>query len=391
MKKRAKRTGKPFPEQKEVKCYFQFVPPGEAGEPISKELFQLNLDARHWKIKQDKKRHAKNIAEKEKALAAREKDIKDKEKAFAETKDGKLWLGISAMLKAEMEKNPAKYDAEWLAKREESLRSAGIYDLAKLALETVALENEQKRETEALEKEFARGEEMRKANRLALKAVATMLAGLEEKRKETAEGLLRLATWITFQLQRFYKGEPELFHGITDLTDSIPVIAGLNPNWASEAEENLRRLKVGGRRAESRLKPIAYETEAYVCRAWAREVVKCMDANRWVGISVAIICEYLRETWKFVSYSVKFPVWLLEIAKLHHFNRTTAKTWASVARLVIRDEIPNFHERPEFARIVSNIRGRFRDAPGKQVKRTGTIQNGILDKIGEAIESIAGE
>jgi len=356
------------PRHRVVNCYFPLSCSGVSSHQDEREFLMLYVNAKSWQTRKE----SENIDIDAKEMAKREGNL-------IKTEYGKHFNQIAESIREKIEEDPSKYNDAWFAEHEEMLKNAGIYELTQLEVES-----------SIKTKEFARKLNVIEARKEAFSAVGILLSGLCEGREDAAEGLFELGLLVNGLLERFYKSNPELFRPTTRSYAQIPVLAKLDPNWVDVANRNLEHLQVGKSIINGRFKSLAYDDEYFICRAWAREVVKCIDVNRYAPSMIVDICEYLQDCETEVSILPgKMPSWLSLAVKLPPFSKGTAKQWASLSRTVIREEIPNFHERPDFNRLVSNIKGRFRDAPGKTVKRIGTIQNAILDKIAETIESIA--
>ncbi|MBE7493637.1 MAG: hypothetical protein HS117_01675 [Verrucomicrobiaceae bacterium] len=76
--------------------------------------------------------------------------------------------------------------------------------------------------------------------------------------------------------------------------------------------------------------------------------------------------------------------------ELPELSKQTLPEWSLLAREMIRDQVTEFQELPEFRAEVTKIKGRttLRDdvAKGKPLK--GTLQTALLDKIANAMRSV---
>ena len=274
-------------------------------------------------------------------------------------------------------KNPSRFTPAWLRKNNSALKRSGILPLLKIHLAFLPEQNELK-----LKEKVINGKQQ--INR----GLKVLIDGLQEGRKDAAEGLFETACLFTLLVERYYAIKPELFLEKAKAGLQIPVLAKPDPKWIGRAKEMLARLSVGEKWADFHFKEFAYD-ELSPSRAWARQAIKFIDANRLIGSLLVDVGKYF-EAGMGKDIVPNLPgEWIKDVLESPPFSKTTAKLWARLARKIIRAEFPDFHKRSEWAREVAGIRQRYRDAPGKTVERTGTIQNKLLDKIGDAIESLA--
>jgi len=332
------------------------------------EFLHLWVDARDWNIEQQRK-----------DITKRQRIVTKRLRESAKTPTGRLMKEVGQMVKLAQARNPKILDPGWLERNREEFQKLGVFDMVELEIDAVKLELQHKRKLES--SSAADG---------ARAGISRLVELVSKRDVDAAERLFELCLDATGLLQMYYKISPELFRGKAKFYAQMPVLASLNPIWKELAVEHMNLLGLGAELPESRFKPTAYKGEIHVCREWAREAVKCIHRNRIVPYLLTQICAYLRDTERFTEVMPsKTPKWLMEACLLKPFCKAEAKKWGSVARRVIRSECPNFHENAALALLVPGIKRRSALSDAITGKRIGTIQNAILDKIVEAIETIA--
>jgi len=205
-----------------------------------------------------------------------------------------------------------------------------------------------------------------------------------------AAALLRMAEQVTWVLQLQYRSAPELFRNHIEFMDRVPVIATLRPGWVRRAEESVRCLNLGSKRVSSRLKGSAYKTEHNPCRAWAGWALDVLEQNRLTIAYWQEIPAYLQAGNRPDLELELPPQWVIKSWELPALSKQTLSEWSLLVREMIRDQVPEFHDLPEFKTEIQRIKARTRHrddvAAGKPL--TGTLQTALLDKIVNAMRSI---
>lgn len=204
-----------------------------------------------------------------------------------------------------------------------------------------------------------------------------------------AEELLQNASWMTAFLQILYGGKPELFAGVAKKMAHIPVLACIAPGWKTAAVQNMEKLGLGTEIARGHFKETAYRDDFHPCRKWARLAVESLESNKVALGMHAEVCRYLESTQQSSVVLGPLPSWVYNCVDLPPYSKASARQWGRLAREMIREQVPEFHEHQDFRDLVSNAKTRMRHEPGAASRRVGTLQNAILDRIAETIESIA--
>ena len=330
-RKARKSGGSVLPPLKEIRAYVVFAPPGDKpGHFKEGDLFALLAEASEWK---------------------------------------------QGLQKADLE---AKLKAS-----KKSLRAVKARTKALLATEGIDVSKVFRRE-----RKNTKPEPLVEARFQLHDAIYTLIPEMAAGNKEVAGTLLRAAAELTLFLEAAYRSKPELFHHCAGGMTHIPVLASLDPSWVATAQDYLKTLALGSDRAQGHFKNLAWQADRHVCRGWAREAVDMIDRNREFASCLSLIRLYVA-TGNCPDLKLgKSPNWLRDVGELPPFSKTTAKEWGLLARRMIRDEVPEFHEREEFKELVANIT-QYRNVKGAAGRLKGTVQNALLDRIMEAIQSIA--
>lgn len=204
-----------------------------------------------------------------------------------------------------------------------------------------------------------------------------------------AEELLQNASWMTAFLQMLYGRNPKLFAGVAKKMAHLPVLACIAPGWKTAAVQNMDKLGLGTEIARGHFKETAYRDDFHPCRKWARLAVESLESNKVALGMHAEVSRYLVSTQQTSVVLRPLPTWVCHCADLPPYSKASAPQWGRLAREMIREQVPEFHEHHDFRELVSNAKTRMRHEPGAASRRVGTLQNAILDRISETIESIA--
>ncbi len=205
-----------------------------------------------------------------------------------------------------------------------------------------------------------------------------------------AVALLRTAEQITSVLHIYYRRKPELFQSHAAFSDRLPVIASLRPGWVARAKNCMQSVRLGASRINSHLKRSAYKTANHPCRAWAAWALEVLELNRANAAMWVDILPYLLAGNRPDLKPLLPPAWVPKSCGLPELSKQTLPQWLPLAREMIRDQVPEFHDLPEFSGEMRRIKARsnLRDDIAKGKPLTGTLQTALLDKIANAMRSI---
>ncbi len=165
---------------------------------------------------------------------------------------------------------------------------------------------------------------------------------------------------------------------------SWPVVATTDPYWHLTTRKYLAAIELGADTIKARFARRAW-TGAGVWRSIARLAVETMDRNRTTfQVKVFQVCAGGGP--KHASFKPA-PAWALKCAELPAFTEKSAPQWATLARLMIREECPHVAQYVD-KRIVENLTRSLQGDRSGDVP-PGIVRNKILDKIAGAILTIS--
>ena len=213
---------------------------------------------------------------------------------------------------------------------------------------------------------------------------------VEEGSAEGAEALAEIAFQAVWFLQIGEQKKPELFRRAARATQFWPVMADHEPGWEKEALQRVSALELG---ADLKIYEVHFRkargTDANLpARRWAKAAVRTIEATRLRLLSFgALIREFgsnqaLADFCMVTGWQIgEQPEWVRKIAGLKRFSRESLPDWKLAVRKMIREQMSDFHARPEWStqRNTAVVSGR---------KAPGEIKNAILDDITSALERL---
>ena len=126
-------------------------------------------------------------------------------------------------------------------------------------------------------------------------------------------------------------------------------------------------------------------------RRWAKAAVRVAEETRWRRIVVGSIIRNFGSSDAFADFFVRAgwefddePGWAKSVMELKPFAKESLPDWKPVVRKIIRDQVPDFHNLPEW-----QTQRNTAEASGKTTK--GEVRNAILDDIMSALARLAPE
>jgi hypothetical protein len=208
-----------------------------------------------------------------------------------------------------------------------------------------------------------------------------------------AEALLEAATTAVVLLSSVASSNPDTFRKLAAMTKMWPVIAKNEPGWEKSAVEEISSLSLGEKLAflKTRLRPVRGSDVALPARRWAKAAIQTIDETRWRFPFFLSMMRQLGGSDAWVEFSIrhnwdikKYPDWVESAMDLKVFSVETFDDWKVVVREIIREQMPDFHLRPEWAMQRATAEANGRNTPGE-------IQNAILDDIVSALKRLAPE
>ncbi len=164
-----------------------------------------------------------------------------------------------------------------------------------------------------------------------------------------------------------------------------PILGSREPGWERRAAKRLESLQVGSALEflHTRFREARGADENYPARQWAKAAVRTVEETlgRWI-----LFDDYWDEFGELVTggkmVTEKIPEWVTETRLLPAFSAAAASVWGKVIRAMIREQVPQFHDDPDWESQRNTARHTCRDSRGE-------IQNAILDDIVSALRRIA--
>jgi hypothetical protein len=184
---------------------------------------------------------------------------------------------------------------------------------------------------------------------------------------------------------------PELFASHALAQWSWPVLASHEPGWEKEAAQHITALNLGAHREWMKVRfRTARGTDANLpARRWAKAAVRVLEAAKGWALVVGGLIEDFGSAGALAEFCVETGwnvaerrSWTADAAKLPGFSSVTMGPWKSVIRQMIREDMPDFHLRPEWENQRRTGAASGRDSVGE-------IQNAILDDIVSALARLA--
>jgi hypothetical protein len=197
--------------------------------------------------------------------------------------------------------------------------------------------------------------------------------------------LLDIAETATLLLMGAEKLHPETVRNISMKKSFWPVLASSDHDWVDLASKRLSTLALGEQPSifKSRLRSPRGADENNPARLWAKAAVRAIEQTIWRHLSFSIYSDEIMDLIeKGQIWWPDSPRWVGSIRGLGQFSKASLKSWSFTVRALIREEVPDFHLRPEWKNVRASLEARERATPG-------VIQNKILDNICSALEKIA--
>ena len=256
-----------------------------------------------------------------------------------------------------------------------------------------------KPEDVALSKEKIATDEadLRRRNRLldAEAAITNGIATLTEAAKAGDPGavsaLAQAATNAGLMLHYIESVQPDLIRAVARQQTLWPVIASSETGWQVKAAERVATLDLGADMTWLRVRFRSVRgTDANLpARKWAKAAVRIIEETRFRTQAIAHLIKDFGSSEEFVDYCEKagwewgrHPERWKERCSLPPFSRASLPQWKQVIRQMIREDMPDFHTRPEWSNQRNTAQANGRGTVGK-------IQNAILDDIMSALSLIA--
>jgi hypothetical protein len=200
-----------------------------------------------------------------------------------------------------------------------------------------------------------------------------------------AETLYAIATQAAYEVLRLYLRHRDVFDRITPRRKLLPTLYSIHPGTAKVVERMKSDSRLGTQTDHARqVGSKAYFVSDNPANIYARAIVECVDSNLELE---PLPCQQ----WRWKKFDKKerlrtvllpFPKYLEGLERLPSFSSASVMAYWRKGKEIIREEMPEFHLRPEWA----NYHRRYYQTGSK----TGAVQNAIFKDILAALRTIAG-
>lgn len=260
--------------------------------------------------------------------------------------------------------------------------------LVKRTPEQTVIEKEDIKRREA---EMAQSEPIHKATRAIMDGLSTLGEAATAGDVEATKSLADTATWAAMLLLMVEMAHPEPVRCVARESAHWPVLATEEAGWEREAVRRVAELQLGADMGFIRVRfRQARGTDANLpARQWAKGAVRTVEQTRWRFLFFRKLVDSFGSERRLADFCVEKrwrpgeqPRWVNEVAALGPFSVATFSAWKGVIRHMIRQEMPAFHERPEWINQRNTAARNGRETKGE-------VQNAILDDIVSALARLA--
>jgi hypothetical protein len=234
--------------------------------------------------------------------------------------------------------------------------------------------------------------ELKPAARRYDQAMGKMLGGLrvifeaiEDGDAKALSDLVELAILAARMVEAVEKLNPGKACETARIRNQWPIVVDRDPASQAAALKRIEHIELGAAYADyyRSFRKARGEDAHFPARIWAKQAVEAIQetqvrydyfSSRLVEIG-ELVCS---KRWFFIEP----PDWMNDAVQLPVFSRGSCQSWDKVIRSLIRQQMPDFHLRPEW-------RNQRHSAKERGLNQKGEIQNAILDDICEALRTIA--
>ena len=201
------------------------------------------------------------------------------------------------------------------------------------------------------------------------------------KQRMAAFHLVDAVSWGITMIETLVSNNPEMMRQIASRMSAWPVQATIDCNWPAIVER-LEKLTLAQSEAVQQSEPPFYPAQGddtlLPARWWAKQAVRCLAQTRDTQKRLAAVPAAL-----FVQRRCKIapaPEWARKAHALPDFcaDKQVLRQWRSLIREMIREQMPDFHNRAEWAEHRKSLKAQGRNIP-----------NGILDLIVATLKTVA--
>jgi hypothetical protein len=202
--------------------------------------------------------------------------------------------------------------------------------------------------------------------------------------KRAAEFLLNVAAEAALLVGCLAERQPQMMQDIARKQVAWPIFATTQLGWEKDAVARLTQLGLGLDKTEvdTRFRKALGQDQNYPGRLWAKNAVRCVNTTRCLQRALSRKTITGADLWQGPWRRGKEPAWAAKTGELPDFSKASVRQWTEVVREMIREQIPDFHLRPEWQSQWNSCKQRERGTKG-------AIQNTILDDIVDALRTVA--
>jgi hypothetical protein len=235
-------------------------------------------------------------------------------------------------------------------------------------------------------------------SRQQLRAMESMARGLSALALAADTGdagatkaLIELVTEAVGLVETLVVRHPDVVRSLARDRTRWPVLASEETGWEREAARRVAALELGAGLQWLKVRfRQARGTDANLpARVWAKAAVRTLEAARQQHLLFGALRDRFGSLKALATFCAeagwavgKSPPWVALAAGLAPFSTVSLPEWKPVIRALIREQMPEFHTRPEWSnqRNTASHNGR---------NTVGEIQNAILDDISSALSRLA--
>lgn len=248
-----------------------------------------------------------------------------------------------------------------------------------------------KMDIERQEREIARSERFHKARNAIVSGLTILAEATDAGDAEAAKNLAEAAIQASVLLAIAEKKRPELLKPIARKEMMWPVLASEEVGWEKDAMRHIAGLKLGADRLTLNVRfRKARGTDANLpARLWAKAAVRTIEETQFRILSFGQVLRDFGSHKALADFCIETnwrigeqPEWVRDTAGLGMFSHESLPRWKLVVRKMIREQVHNFHTRPDWTTQRNTA-----IANGRATR--GEIQNAILDDITSALARLA--
>lgn len=207
--------------------------------------------------------------------------------------------------------------------------------------------------------------------------------------KSITKKLVEFVMNACWRLTSLATKQPQMMAEIARKLPTWPVIVSVLPNWEEEARRQVGQLSLGAdvKHIVIPFRKAGGPDDNYPSRRWAKQGVYTVNTTRHLQRWLVAKQEKAdKDLWDGCWRRADEPSWVAKAKELPDFSVATVPEWTKVIREMIREEMPDFHLRPEWENQRRSCTKQANDRNSSMTK--GEIQNAVLDDIISALKTV---